>query len=441
MKILIIQLAKIGDILQSRKLISSYASHEVHLLHNSIFTEFAEQMDLTRLIPVNLDQLQTDNSTERAEILSTLRAEKYDLVVNLNSHDFISNILPELNASACIGFNSGDEYSENWLRFIMSFLKSRKLSGFNLMDIYGWVNKDYHPVKLGEIKIPASPEKVVIQLGTRNIKRQWSIAEYAVLTDWFVKQGAKVFLTGTAAEKEMSCELLKTSSVKFNIIDMTGKTSVPALFNLIENSDLLISGDTGTMHIGAFFEVPTIALFLGPAFPHETLSDSAVVTFPDSNIYDCYPCKEQDGCPFELKCRAFTSAIKIIEFIQDTETDNWYYSTSDSAGQLLKAYKQAEPDETSLMREVYRYIAKAELLNCIINDKLNIDKSTENYRNLAFSTERELQILKHLIVNKIKDFKFLNSLKYLKPLYLNYLLEKNSSDFVNNAIRIIESVF
>ena len=409
-------------------------------MHNKLFYEFACQMDVSKFISVNPEELQSEDSAEKATVLSQLQAENYDLAVNLNSHEFIGKLLPEIGAQRCIGFNSGDEYSENWLRFIMSFLKSREFSGFNLMDIYGWINIKYNPGKIKEVMIPRKPENVVIQLGSRNVKRQWRVSEFAVLTDWFVKQGAKVYLTGTASETVLSCKLLNTCSSKFNIIDMTGKTSVPALFKLIENADLLISGDTGTMHIGAFFGVPTIALFLGPAFPHETLSDSAIVTFPDSKVYDCYPCKEQDGCPYDLKCRDFTSAKDIIAFVERKLSKNWYYPASDSAGQLLKSYRETESDEKAIMRVIYRYIAKTELLNCTCED-LEIDKSTGAFRNIQNAIVREKQIFRHLIESKTKDFKFLNSLEYLKPLYLNYLLEKNRSDFVERAYELVDRIF
>ncbi len=396
-------------------------------------------MNLNRLIPVDLEHLQAEDSPLRAEILSELRGEKYDLVVNLNSHEFIGKLLPEINAARCIGFNSGDEYSENWLRFIMSFLKSRELSGFNLMDIYGWINKDYLPEPINQILIPQNPENIIVQLGTRNVKRQWSIKEFSALTDWLVQRGAKVFLTGTSQETAMSCELLNTCSAKFNIIDMTGKTSVPALFNLIENADLLISGDTGTMHIGGLYNIPSIALFLGPAFPHETLSDSAVVTYPDSKVYDCYPCKEQEGCPFDLKCRSFAAAKDIINYISGTQQENWFYPASDSAGQYLQPYAQTAPDEKSIIRAIYRYIAMTELLDCE-PEAIELNKDSSAFENVKNSIERELKIFTHLIDSNTKDFKFLNSLNYLKPLYLNFLLDNNHSEFVSWAVNYLESI-
>jgi len=51
-----------------------------------------------------------------------------------------------------------------------------------------------------------------------------------------------------------------------NIYNLVGKTTLKDVASILLESDLLISVDTGIMHLGAALGIPTIALF-GPTAP------------------------------------------------------------------------------------------------------------------------------------------------------------------------------
>jgi len=80
-----------------------------------------------------------------------------------------------------------------------------------------------------------------------------------------------------------------------NFTNLIGQTTLKDLIEIISKVDILISGDSGPMHVAAAFKTPTIAIF-GPTKANETSpwrnQNAAVV----SKQLDCQPCMKR-VCP------------------------------------------------------------------------------------------------------------------------------------------------
>jgi ADP-heptose:LPS heptosyltransferase len=80
-----------------------------------------------------------------------------------------------------------------------------------------------------------------------------------------------------------------------------GKTSLSAMIELLRESSLMLTNDSGPMHIAAAMELPTVALFgptdptlTGPYGDHHQVFQSEV---------DCAPCFQRQ-CPLPRQlCR------------------------------------------------------------------------------------------------------------------------------------------
>jgi heptosyltransferase-2 len=82
-------------------------------------------------------------------------------------------------------------------------------------------------------------------------------------------------------------------------IDLAGVTSLRELACIIKSCDLLITNDSGPMHIGAAFEIPLIALF-GSTNDHAT----GPYGYPEAVInkrVSCSPCLKR-VCPIDFRC-------------------------------------------------------------------------------------------------------------------------------------------
>ena len=85
-------------------------------------------------------------------------------------------------------------------------------------------------------------------------------------------------------------------------LDLIGGTSLPVLAAVLAQSRLLVTNDTGTMHLAAGLGVPVAALFLATAQPWDTgpyLAGSLSLE-PD---LDCHPCAFNAACTSDGCCR------------------------------------------------------------------------------------------------------------------------------------------
>ncbi len=83
------------------------------------------------------------------------------------------------------------------------------------------------------------------------------------------------------------------------IIDMAGKTSLSQAAALISRASLLVGVDTGLMHMGIAFAVPTIAIF-GSTCPYlDTGRDNTRILY---KALDCSPCRRRPTCDGRFDC-------------------------------------------------------------------------------------------------------------------------------------------
>ncbi|MGZ6391773.1 MAG: glycosyltransferase family 9 protein, partial [Ktedonobacterales bacterium] len=76
---------------------------------------------------------------------------------------------------------------------------------------------------------------------------------------------ALVLLTGAPNEAPLA-QVAMRASTSGKLVNLTGKTTIPELIALIAASDVVVSGDSGPMHIACAVGTPVVALH-GPTDP------------------------------------------------------------------------------------------------------------------------------------------------------------------------------
>jgi heptosyltransferase I len=123
--------------------------------------------------------------------------------------------------------------------------------------------------------------------------KQWPAENFALLADRLVERGAGVVMTGSPQDAGSIGRILGLTRRPAEILDLSGKTSLSELAGLFSLSDLVITPDTGPMHLAAAVKVPLIALF-GPTAPWRTGPYSNGATVLRKELA-CSPC-------FQKKC-------------------------------------------------------------------------------------------------------------------------------------------
>jgi heptosyltransferase-2 len=160
------------------------------------------------------------------------------------------------------------------------FLDGRPLIGMNPGATYG-LAKCWDPDRFGE-------------LGKRLV-REWK---------------AGIFIFGKKEEGLLAQKILEY--VGNDAMDLTGKTTLLQLAALLERCRLLLTNDTGTMHMAAAVDTPVIALF-GPTDPATTgpWGNSHIIL--RENV-PCSPCMKR-VCPTDHQCMELITVGEVEEAV------------------------------------------------------------------------------------------------------------------------------
>ena len=105
---------------------------------------------------------------------------------------------------------------------------------------------------------------IVMVPGTRWESKRWPTTYFAkLIDDLVVTQKATIALVGAKGDSELSNQILMNTKFPQHVVNLVGKTSLKELCAVMAKADLVISNDSGPMHIAAAMGTKVIALF-GP---------------------------------------------------------------------------------------------------------------------------------------------------------------------------------
>ncbi len=371
--ILVLNLTRMGDLIQMSPLILGLREKEpdckITMLANVKFAGIVRFMKgVDELITFDVAQFGSCDGSETDalaiynyldDLTVKLNARKFDTIINL-SHTKVSAMLTKLIGAGDIrGFSSSPRGSllvrNPWLIYFTAFLNFRRLSRFNLVDLDslgagvssgGKVRLNLAPDNESaqsaqsyfETKGVAPGDLLIgIQAGASREDRRWSPASFAVVADRLAQEkGAKIVLFGAAVEKKLGDEVETAMSEK--AINLIGATDLEQLALWIKRINLLITNDTGTMHISAALGTPIVALFFVHARAEETgpYCEGAIVLQAD---IDCAPCSHQTVCG-HLSCLKYITVNDVL-----------------TACDMALEQTETAPDDDSLFRRVKVYVS------------------------------------------------------------------------------------
>jgi heptosyltransferase-2 len=128
--------------------------------------------------------------------------------------------------------------------------------------------------------------------------KRWFPERFAAVADTLsAERDLAVVIIGSETERSIAEEVRGRMHQRAAV--MNGKTSLETLLGLIAESSLIVTNDSGPMHIGAALGVPTVAIF-GATDPVVTGPRGARVRVVREPV-DCSPCLLRE-CPIDHRC-------------------------------------------------------------------------------------------------------------------------------------------
>jgi heptosyltransferase-2 len=146
--------------------------------------------------------------------------------------------------------------------------------------------------------------------------KRWPVEYYAALAQDLRKRGYAVWLLGSSKDKEVGAQIAALSDGACR--NLCGETDLGDAIALLSCAALVVSNDSGLMHIAAALDRPMLAIF-GSSSPQFTppLSDQAQVLKLD---LPCSPCFKR-VCPLgHFNCMLQLTPEKVAQHLPSTPT-------------------------------------------------------------------------------------------------------------------------
>jgi len=204
------------------------------------------------------------------------------------------------------------------------YRKTNFLSGHQVEKYNEFINKSFNTnYSAGELKIFKKNSKktlnrkiIAINPGASYGQAKcWPPENFAEVAKTLSKE-YKVILLGGNHDIKVAKQIIK-DLVRFgvtNVKNYAGLTSIDELCSLIENATLFLTGDSGSMHIAAAYQVPTISIF-GPTKLKETSQWRNKLSIVLKTNLECQPCMKRE-CPLgHHKCMRDIVPDKVLKEI------------------------------------------------------------------------------------------------------------------------------
>ena len=302
MKILIVRFSSIGDIVLCSPVIrclGEQSDAEIHFITKKPFAGLVENNP-------HIKKVWTFDK-EPDDLVTELRAEKYDLVVDLHRN------LRSLKLKWGMGAPSVSFRKLNWKKWLLVRFKINRMPNVHIVDRYmatlaslgvKYDSKglDYF-ISEDDIVNPADYDSglskgnyTCLAIGANHATKQLPEDKLRELCNSI---NSPVVLLGGAAEAGLGASLEQETAA----INLCGKLSIGQSASFIMQSKGLISHDTGMMHIGAALKVPLASVWGNtvPAFGMYPFFPEGEEHYSISEVKDlsCRPCSKIgfDKCP------------------------------------------------------------------------------------------------------------------------------------------------
>ncbi|NQT34050.1 glycosyltransferase family 9 protein [bacterium] len=347
-RILIINIARMGDLLQSSPLIAALKRDneevEISMLFSEHFRDVAAAIPgIDRLIGISLHDIVSPLIVSNGgikkpykllnDLAQELRSYGFDRVINI-THTHYSAILTSLaRGGSSAGMNLDREgfkvVNNAWANYYLNSCLNRVFNRFNLVDMHSCIGGDMpdsgrlHLIISDEARIRAQSlirkhnrpghKFIAVIPGASSPEKAWHPELFGQAVNRLSSRTAIIpLIFGTESEFELG---RKISNAVPGTQNLCGRTDFQLLSALVERCDLMITNDTGPMHIAAAVGTRILDISLGSALSHETApyGDGHIVVEPR---IDCYPCHVKMKCSHR-SCHKYISP-EIIASLAET---------------------------------------------------------------------------------------------------------------------------
>jgi ADP-heptose:LPS heptosyltransferase len=202
------------------------------------------------------------------EFYAEMRAESFDLALQMHGGGRNSNpFLLQLGARITAGSATPDAPRLDhtlpyvyWQHEIARLLEVAGLVGARPVTLEPRLELTQEDTAESYRVVPETPDPlVVMHPGVGDTWRQWPPEKFARVGDALAQRGARVLLTGAGFEAPITQAV--AAATKCGGEDLSGKLSIGGLAGLLSRCRIVVSNDSGPLHLAAAVGAPTVGIY------------------------------------------------------------------------------------------------------------------------------------------------------------------------------------
>lgn len=343
-RIIVVDLLYLGDLLFAHPFFEGlrklFPEARIDLVANSNFAE------IMRVNP-NLDHVYSYNKdwapARSYKFAKKLKMNNYQLGINIHGNWRTALLLKLISTDRSIGYGGkgkglflDEEIEKNinshMIEFYLEFLnqlqqcqlleecfKDKNIEFKDNQEPYPVLRVDQTYIQKADKKLKAlglESEFIVINTGGSWKTKRWPEEYFSEIAERLAERGFKILFVGGPSDTERVNYILNEIENKELIYNLSGKTSLLELAAVLKKAELVISGDTGPVHVAAAVETATAAIF-GPSDENMYAPRGQGKNLVIKNVgLECCPCGEHECLLVHFKCMRELSPEIVLERIE-----------------------------------------------------------------------------------------------------------------------------
>ncbi|MHA6249673.1 glycosyltransferase family 9 protein [Pontibacter sp. CAU 1760] len=330
-KILIIQTAFLGDVVLATALVE-----KLHAFYPEAQLDFLLRKGNEGLLKDHplLHQVMVWNKQEGKykslmKLLKQIRAEQYDLVVNVQRFGATGILTALSGAKETVGFEKNPFSRLFTRRYVHDVNSGTHEVERNDMLIQSLTNAipskpKLYPSPMDFAQVAQWKQEPYLCMAPTSVwfTKQYPQEQWVRLLDSLAGKGYKIYLLGSPVDKQ-HCDEILSQSTNSRVENLCGQLNLLQSAALMRDAVLNYVNDSGPMHLASALDAPTCAIYCStvPRFGFGPLAEFAKVVEREEPLY-CRPCglHGYKTCPEEhFKCAREIRNEQLLEVLQVRE--------------------------------------------------------------------------------------------------------------------------
>ena len=261
-----------------------------------------------------------------SDLITALRG-RYDVVIDTEQWHRLSAVVARLcNASVSVGYDTNERsrlfnhkipysHDDYEAQSFLNLLKPLKITSNSLPDRFLEIPSSTAVQAKELLAVLEDTRFITIFPGARIPERHWGADRFRRVAELLSAFGVAVVVVGGGEDREQGNRIVAGGTG----LNLAGRTSLAQTAGIIDRSALLLSGDSGFLHIAVGLDKPTVSLFgpgrakkWAPLGDLHTVINKKLTCSPCTTFGTTPPCPKKAGCMQEITVDEVFNAVTIL---------------------------------------------------------------------------------------------------------------------------------